>query len=173
MRDSSSRREADFVRFAEAVSPAMLRTARLLAGDPHTAQDLVQAALLRIYLCWGRSDAWDNPGAYARRTLVNVHATWRKRFWHREVPHDEPGAQARWDDRSPGTDDLVDLERALAALPVDQRRVLVLRFYEDLSVEQVADLLGCSVGTVKSRTSRALGRIRTQPELSGFAGRSH
>lgn len=171
MRDSVSAREAEFVRFAETVHPAMLRTARLLTGDPHTAQDLAQAALLRIYLSWGRSDAWDNPAAYARKTLVNVHATWRKRFWHREVPHHEPDTTARWDDdRARSTDNLVDLERALAALPVDQRRVLVLRFYEDLSVEQVADLLDCSVGTVKSRTSRALDRIRTRPELAGHRG---
>jgi RNA polymerase sigma-70 factor (sigma-E family) len=172
VRDSPSKREAEFVRFAETVHPAMLRTARLLTGDPYTAQDLVQASLLRIYQSWGRSGAWDNPAAYARKTLVNVHATWRKRFWHREVPHDEPGEQAHGVDRADAWGDLVDLERALAALPDAQRRVLVLRFYEDLSVEQVAELLGCSVGTVKSRTSRALERIRTQPELSGHTGRT-
>ena len=171
MRDSPSKREAEFVRFAETVHPAMLRTARLLTGDPDTAQDLVQTALLRIYLSWGRSDAWDNPAAYARKTLVNVHATWRKRFWHREVPHDAPGEQWRPDDSAQGWGDPVDLERALASLPDAHRRVLVLRFYEDLSVEQVADLLGCSVGTVKSRTSRALERIRTRSELSGHTGR--
>ncbi|MHA6760333.1 SigE family RNA polymerase sigma factor [Streptacidiphilus sp. PAMC 29251] len=172
MRDTPSTREADFVRFTESVHPAMLRTARLLTGDPHTAQDLVQAALLRIYLSWGRSDSWDNPAAYARKTLVNVHATWHKRFWHREVPHDEPGDPSQGADPARQWDDLVDLERALAALPPGHRSVLVLRFYEDLSVEQVAELLGCSVGTVKSRTSRALERIRLRSELAGHAGRS-
>jgi RNA polymerase sigma-70 factor (sigma-E family) len=171
VRDSPSDREAEFISFAAHVHPAMLRTARLLTGDPDTAQDLAQAALLRIYLSWGRSNAWDNPSAYARKTLVNVHATWRRRFWHREVPHEDPGEPLRPDDPAQGWSDLVDLERALAALPAAQRTVLVLRFYEDLSVAEVAQLLGCSEGTVKSRTSRGLERMRGQVELSYGAGR--
>ncbi|WP_406088459.1 SigE family RNA polymerase sigma factor [Kitasatospora purpeofusca] len=171
VRESPSEREADFSRFAHAVHPAMLRTARLLTGDPYAAQDLAQSALLRIYMSWGRSDTWDNPQAYARRTLVNVHATWRRRHWYREIPHRSPREQGQTKDPAQRWGDLVDLERALAALPAAQRTVLVLRFYEDLSVEQVAQLLGCSVGTVKSRTSRALDRIRGRVELSGRARR--
>lgn len=117
MRESPSEREADFSRFAHAVHPAMLRTARLLTGDPYAAQDLAQSALLRIYMSWGRSDTWDNPQAYARRTLVNVHATWRRRHWYREIPHRSPREQGQTKDPAQRWGDLVDLERALAALP--------------------------------------------------------
>ncbi|MEK2494363.1 sigma factor [Kitasatospora purpeofusca] len=127
VRDSPSEREADFSRFAHDVHPAMLRTARLLTGDPHAAQDLAQSALLRIYMSWGRSGTWDNPAAYARRTLVNVHATWRRRHWYREIPHRSPREQGQAQDPAQRWGDLVDLERALAALPAVQRTVLGLR----------------------------------------------
>ncbi|WP_328304562.1 SigE family RNA polymerase sigma factor (plasmid) [Streptomyces sp. NBC_00435] len=146
-------RDAEFTRFAQAVYPRMLRTALLLTADRDTAQDLTQAALLRVYLAWPRHRAWDDPAAYARRVLVNVHGSWWRRRWRGELPHgvlpDTAGPEPE-----PGWGRRVDLARALAALPSEQRTVLVLRFYEDLGIAETAELIGCSAGTVKSRTAR-------------------
>ncbi|WP_329118687.1 SigE family RNA polymerase sigma factor [Streptomyces sp. NBC_01465] len=165
-------RDADFTEFTASAYPSLLRTARLLTGDRHTAEDLVQAALVRVYLHWGRSAAWESPQAYARKVVVNLYATWRRRSWHREVPHALQGERPDGaDDATGGTDTRIELRRALTSLPRAQRAVLVLRFYEDLSVEQTAELLGCSPGTVKSRTNRALERLRATGALTGYAGR--
>ncbi|MEV0097026.1 SigE family RNA polymerase sigma factor [Streptomyces sp. NPDC050738] len=167
-------RDADFTEFTASAYASLLRTARLLTGDRHTAEDLVQAALVRVYLHWGRSAAWESPQAYARKVVVNLYATWRRRSWHREVPHaiqGEGGQPDRADDATGGTDTRIELRRALSSLPRAQRAVLVLRFYEDLSVEQTAELLGCSPGTVKSRTNRALERLRATGALTGYAQR--
>lgn len=157
----------------------MLRTARLLTGDDGLAEDLVQAALERCYATWPRLRSPDAADAYVRRTIVNTFVTWqRRRSWH-EVPRDRmPEAE--------GADQVVDVaERsvvmdALAQLPARQRAVVVLRFYEDLSVQQTAGLLGCSAGTVKSQTSHALTKLRDllgddleeTAERSGVEGRS-
>ncbi|MFE5482062.1 SigE family RNA polymerase sigma factor [Streptomyces sp. NPDC056527] len=161
----------DFAEFAESAYASLLRTARLLTGDPHAAEDLVQAALVRVYLRWGGSARWESPQAYARKVVVNLYATWRRRRWHTEVVR--PGGDSAPDthDMAGGADARLELARALAALPRAQRAVVVLRFYEDLSVEQTAELLGCSPGTVKSRTNRALERLRAGGALAGYAGR--
>jgi RNA polymerase sigma-70 factor (sigma-E family) len=161
----------DFAEFAESAYASLLRTARLLTGDPHAAEDLVQAALVRVYLRWGGSARWDSPQAYARKVVVNLYATWRRRRWHTEVVR--PGGDNAPDthDMAGGADARLELARALADLPRAQRAVVVLRFYEDLSVEQTAELLGCSPGTVKSRTNRALERLRAGGALAGYAGR--
>ncbi|WP_329117241.1 SigE family RNA polymerase sigma factor [Streptomyces sp. NBC_01353] len=161
----------EFAAFVESAYASLLRTARLLTGDPHAAEDLVQAALVRVYLRWGGSARWDSPQAYARKVVVNLYATWRRRRWHTEVVR--PGSDSAPDthDMADGADARLELARALAALPRAQRAVVVLRFYEDLSVEQTAELLGCSPGTVKSRTNRALERLRAGGALAGYAGR--
>lgn len=162
----------DFADFAESSYASLLRTARLLTGDPHAAEDLVQAALVKVYLRWGGADRWDSPQAYARKVVVNLYATWRRRRWHTEVvrPGDDRAPAPDTHDMAGGADARLELARALAALPRAQRAVVVLRFYEDMSVEQTAGLLGCSPGTVKSRTNRALERLRTTGALAGYAG---
>ncbi|MEY9836283.1 SigE family RNA polymerase sigma factor [Streptacidiphilus sp. EB103A] len=165
-------RDAEFAEFAAGAYPSLLRTARLLTGDRHAAEDLVQAALVRVYVRWSRAASWEAPRAYARKTLVNLYATWRRRRWHTEVLKAEPAGQAGRDDTADQVVARHELGRALADLPRAQRVVLVLRFYEDLSVEQTADLLGCSTGTVKSRTSRALQHLRSTDALANYAGRT-
>ncbi|WP_223837747.1 SigE family RNA polymerase sigma factor [Streptomyces venezuelae] len=159
-------RDAEFAEFAQAVYPRMLRTALLLAADRDTAQDLTQTALLKVYLAWSRRRGWEDPVAYARRVLVNVHGSWWRRRWRGELPHGVlpdragPDPQRGWGQR-------VDLSRAMATLPRDQRTVLVLRFYEDLSIAETAELIGCSIGTVKSRTARGLAHLRDSLNRKG------
>lgn len=187
MATDRSGRDTGFTEFARTAYRPLLRTARLLTGDGHAAEDLVQAALVRVYLQWGRSDSWDSPHAYARKVVVNLFATWRRRRWHGEVP--DGGTAAAYEgtgaagaasagstgsarDPASGVDERLALGQALSGLPRGQRAVLVLRFYEDLSVEQTAELLGCSPGTVKSRTNRALEHLRRTDALTGYAGRT-
>jgi RNA polymerase sigma-70 factor (sigma-E family) len=158
-------REAAFAEFAAGAQASLLRTAVLLTGDRHTAEDLVQSALIRVYLRWGRSDSWDSPVAYARKTLVNLYATWRRRSWHGEVPYAAPGDTGEQGDHAEHVVAHRQVVRALAALPRRQRAVLVLRFFEDMSVEEAAEVLGCSPGTVKSRTGRAIQRLRAANAL--------
>lgn len=152
-------RDEEFAAFMAASTPALARTAWLLCGDLHLADELVQQALVRTYLAWPRARDRD-PLAYARRVLANLRIdTWRRR--RREVlvdPVDLPhGARSSSADQHADRDQLV---RALATLTTRQRRVVVLRHLEGLSETEVADDLGVSVGTVKSTASRALARLR-------------
>lgn len=152
-------RDEEFAAFMAASTPALARTAWLLCGDAHLADELVQQALVRTYLAWPRARDRD-PLAYARRVLANLRIdTWRRR--RREVlvdPVDLPhGATASAAGQHADRDQLV---RALATLTTRQRRVVVLRHLEGLSEAEVADDLGVSVGTVKSTASRALARLR-------------
>lgn len=153
--------DTEFTAFMSDAAPALARTAWLLCGDAHQADELVQQALVRTYLHWGSARERD-PLAYARRTLANLRIdTWRRR--RREVltdPADVPehadpadGAAERHADR----DQLV---RALALLSARQRRVIVLRHFEGLTEREVAADLGISVGTVKSTASRGMDRLR-------------
>lgn len=171
MRDRSSVRDEEFAQFVMGAHASLLRTARLLTGDRHSAEDLLQAALVRVYLRWSRSADWGSPHAYARKTVVNLYATWRRRRWHTEVVRPEADHTPDAGDMAGDADTRLELDRALATLPRVQRVVVVLRFYEDLSVEETADLLGCSPGTVKSRTNRALERLRAAGALAGYAVR--
>ncbi len=152
-------RDDEFAAFMVGAAPALARTAWLLCGDAHQADELVQQALVRTYLAWDRARERE-PLAYARRVLANQRvSTWRRR--RREVllgpagmPETPvPGAQ----DAHARRDQLV---RALALLTPRQRRVVVLRHLEGLSEKEVADDLGVSVGTVKSTASRALVTLR-------------
>jgi RNA polymerase sigma-70 factor (ECF subfamily) len=152
----------DTVEFSEYVTlrwPPMLRTARLLTGDDGLAEDLVQTALEKCYVAWPRLRAREARDAYVRRTIVNVYISWqRRRSWH-EVPQDRvPEGEAA--DRTADVPQRSLLQQALALLPAKQRAVVVLRFYEDLSIQQVAAELNCSTGTVKSQTSDALAKLR-------------
>ena len=150
------RDEDGFEEFARGVLPRLLRTAWLLTGDPARAEDCVQESLTRLYAVWPRVRG-DEPEAYCHRILRNlVVSTWRK---DRRLVL----VGAVRDQLQPGTDgspDRVDLVRALQSLPAREREVVVLRHYADLPERVVADLLGVSLGTVKSSSSRGLQRLR-------------
>ena len=153
--------------FVATRSTRLLRTAYLLTHDRALAEDLVQTSLAKAWFAWGRIDG--QPDAYVRRVMVNTYSSWWRRRWNGEQATAEPperpaGAGHRPEDGR--VDDRTDLWRALARLPKRQRAVVVLRFYEDLSEIETAEILQCSVGTVKSQASRALAKLRIDPTLS-------
>ncbi|WP_219463230.1 SigE family RNA polymerase sigma factor [Nonomuraea rhizosphaerae] len=157
------RDKADFIAYVEARSPRLLRTAYLLCRDWAQAEDLVQTALVRAWRAWGR--VGEHPDAYVSRILVNTHLSWRSRLWWRELPTDEPPEKASPGDEIGLSDERAVLWAALGRLPPRQRAVLVLRFFEDLPESAVAQILNCSIGTVKSQTSKALAKLRIDPDL--------
>ncbi|MCK0113051.1 SigE family RNA polymerase sigma factor [Ornithinimicrobium sp. F0845] len=152
--------EEEFTDFVRGVSPRLLTSAWMLSGDPHVAEELVQEALARVYANWRRTRG-DNPTAYARRVLVNLHTDrWRK--GRRETLTDSvPESALR---AAPGPEHRVDLAldlaSALQGLPRRERQCVVLRHYLDVSEKDAAATLGVSTGTVKSSTSRGLAALR-------------
>jgi RNA polymerase sigma-70 factor (sigma-E family) len=159
--------EDAFVEFAELAGPRLRRTAFLLCGDWHTAEDLAQTALAKVFVAWRRIHHQDAAQAYATRTLVNTYLADRRRrrpveFITDRLP-DHPAEQY------PSESRIVVLD-ALATLPPKARAVVVLRYWSDQSVDQVAALLGCSAGNVKSQTARALDKLRTALEDNGAEG---
>lgn len=162
--------DAEFTRFVAARWRALTRTAYLLTGDFHEAEDLVQTTLARVYPAWRRVRP-ETAEHYVRRALVNTNRSRhrRRRVIHLLLPSlpDTPAV-----DRGGGAGGLGDrdvLVQALADLPERQRAVVVLRYWEDLPAEEVAATLGCSVGTVKSQASRALAKLREHPALADLA----
>jgi RNA polymerase sigma-70 factor (sigma-E family) len=151
----------DFESWLVAREPALQRLALLLTGDEHAAQDLVQTSLAKLYLAWDRLDDRANLDAYARRILVNEHRTaWRRPWRRREVVTDAPPERA-----SPGSEYDGGREAVwefVASLPPRQRAVIVLRYYEQLSEAEIAEVLGVSPGTVKSQASRAIAALRAR-----------
>lgn len=146
--------------YVAARSPALLRTAYLLTGNRADAEDLLQTALAKTYLAWDRIRERDAIDAYVRRVMVNTQTSWWRRRKVDEYPTDDVPERAGSRD---ATDDLAlhdALWTALAELPKRQRAMVVLRYYEDLSEAETAHVLGVSVGTVKSTTSRALAKLR-------------
>jgi len=163
--DSGGRvREATFDDFVLARSRALLRTAYLLTHDHALAEDLLQTSLTKAWFAWRRIDG--NPEPYVRRILVNTYASWWRRKWNGEHPTEELPERATDESGSEPTD----LWRAMERLPRRQRAVVVLRYFEDLTEAQTADLLGCSVGTVKSQCSKALAKLRIDPALTEAEG---
>jgi RNA polymerase sigma-70 factor (sigma-E family) len=150
--------ESDFVAYVEARQQALVRFAYLLTSDHHTAEDLVQTALAKTYVTWDRLRDRGAIEAYVRRIIVNENTSMWRRAWKRNerptdyVPdagHSDPDTAARdamW--------------RVVQTLPPKQRAAVVLRYYEDLSEADTAEVLGCSVGNVKSQTSRGIAAIR-------------
>ena len=153
----NERDRAEFTEFAVGRSGALIRLAYVLTGDQHTAEDLLQTALTRAAARWQRIHT--SPEAYVRQVMYREQISWwRRRARRRETTMADPpdllvapvtSLEAR-----------LDLQRALRALPAGKRAVLVLRYLEDLPEAQVADLLGCSVGTVRSQTSKAIIQLR-------------
>ncbi|MFI9485026.1 SigE family RNA polymerase sigma factor [Promicromonospora sp. NPDC052451] len=154
-------KEAEFAAFMSRSAPALARTAWLLCGDTHQAEELVQQALMKTYLAWPKARSGE-PLAYARRVLANLRVDgWRRRRREVLMAADTLPERAQ-DGRSPADvhaerDRLV---RALRLLPTKQRRIVVLRHLEGLAEREVADALGVSVGTVKSTASRGIVRLR-------------
>jgi RNA polymerase sigma-70 factor (sigma-E family) len=160
---------------------ALLRSGWLLTGDWQRAEDLLQSSLAKVWPHWTRVVAAGDPEAYVRRVQVTTFLTWRRRRWSGEEPRGAVPDCALGTTGTAGPSgtagaiaatDAVDLRealtRALLTLPPEQRAVLVLRFYEDLSVEQTAAVLGCPVGTVKSQTARALDRLAALDVMEGI-----
>ncbi|WP_069849125.1 SigE family RNA polymerase sigma factor [Actinoalloteichus hymeniacidonis] len=145
--------------FAEHVESVRF-TARLLCGDWHRAEDLTQAAFLKVYLAWSRVDQTDQLSRYLRQVVVRTFLSERRRLWRRREWLTD-AVPERADHGRPGTDRLV-LLAALAKLPARQRAVLVLRYWHDLGVKETATVLGCSPGTVKSQSSKGLASLRSR-----------
>ncbi len=153
--------ERDFPAYFTATWPRMYRTALAIAGDRAGAEDACQAAFAKAYAAWSRVCAADHPDAYVRRMVVNeALGTRRSAWWRRERPHADVGEPPPRPSFEDGVIDRDTLWDAVAALPPRQRAVIVLRYYEDLSEEQIAGTLGCSRGTVKSQAFAALANLR-------------
>jgi len=151
-------RDAEFADFVAARETSLRRLAVLLCQDWHRADDLVQAAITKLYVHWPKAKAADSMDAYVRAIVVREFLDERRSSWARRVI-----LTSQLPDRSaPGTDPetSLDMQAALAGLPPRQRATLVLRFYCDLPVEQAAQVLGCTPGTVKSQTAKALNSLR-------------
>ncbi len=154
----SRSRDAEYCEYVAARMSSLRRLAAVLCGDWQRADDLVQAALTKLYVHWGRVRAADHPDAYARTVLVREFIQERRSLWVKRVSlvgrvSDSPAAAV-------DHDVVLDLRAAVAALPARQRATLVLRFYCDMNVDQCAEVLGCSPGTVKSQTARGLEAVR-------------
>lgn len=151
--------EPGFEEWVAARGPRLLRVAWLLTGDAHLAEDLLQTVLARIWPKWSRIAA-ENPEAYARRALVHTHNSWWRRRWRGELPYGDLPEHAGEADPFAAVDLEHVLAEAIRALPPRQRAVVVLRYFEDLSVAETADVLRCSEGTIKSQSSKALHTLR-------------
>lgn len=150
--------EQDYAAYVDGRGAALRGTAYLLCGNWHSAEDLTQTALTKLYLAWRRIDRTGSVDAYARQVLLRAFLDERRRSWRRERawadPPDTPAPGA-------GPEERLALEGALRGLPKTQRAVLVLRYWNDLDVRDTAAALGISEGTVKSATSRGLAALRT------------
>lgn len=156
----------EFARFVEARGRALQRTAWLLTGDWGLAEDLVQTALARSWPRWDRITRRDDPEIYVRRVMVNTWLTWRRRRWRGESASDDLPERAAPGDVAAEVA-MRDLCRdLLSKLTERQRSVLVLRIFDDLTEVQLAQVLGCAVGTVKSTMSQALAKLRDEPRLA-------
>jgi RNA polymerase sigma-70 factor (sigma-E family) len=157
----------DFADFVRQRSAPMLRTAWLLTGgDWALAEDLAQAAFSAVWRHWTRVSAMEAPEAYAHKVMLNTFLSWRRRRWTAEFSTERfvvspatSGGFARADTREV-------LRHALRQLTARQRAVITLRYYEDRSEAETAEILGCGVGTVKSQASRAIAKLRQQPGLA-------
>lgn len=162
-------RDAEFEAFVQGSGRELLRLAIALAGDRGAGEDLLQDVLEKVYIRWHRIE---RPSAYVHRALVNTSTNrWRRRYRHPETvlmqDHERPSA-----DEIAGADDRDAIVRALRRLPARQRAVVVLRFLADLSEADAAGALGCSVGTIKSQTARALASLRAEMPAATDAPRT-
>lgn len=167
MRDGS---EQDYVEYVTARIPALRRLAYLLTGDGHRADDLVQQTITKLFVKWQRAKNADHIDAYVRTILVRTHLSERRLAWSRVRLFSDTPESPSVEDR--GIEERQVLRVALTQVPRRQQAVLVLRFFYDLPVDEVAAMLGCSSGTVKSQTSRGLATLRRLLGERDFAGYS-
>jgi RNA polymerase sigma-70 factor (sigma-E family) len=154
-------RDDEFASYYAARAAAVRNVAYLLCGNWHTAEDLTQTAFVKLYRAWSRVSQSESLDGYVHRVLVRAYLDERRRPWRREEPVEPgPALDRAWN--APSGDDRLFLLKELAAMPPRQRAVLVLRFWLDLSVAEVAEMLGCAEGTVKSQTVRGLASMRTR-----------
>jgi RNA polymerase sigma-70 factor (sigma-E family) len=156
-----------FEAWAREAHRSLLHLAWLLTGDRGRAEDLVQETVWRTFRAWNRIEAHEAAGAYARTTMVRLAQRWRRRRWRGEHPTavadlDRPSATSA----TTQVDDALVLEGALAELSPEQRVVLVLRYFEACSEAEIATMVGCAEGTVKSRAARGLAALRIHPLLA-------
>lgn len=162
-------REDEYAAFVRARSHALLRAAYLLTGDQHLGEDLVQEALARTHRAWDRLHEAGNAEAYARRVMYHLQVSfWRRRRVAENLPGDLPDGRDRTLEDTGEIVLRMTVERALRSLSPRQRAVVVLRYFEDHTEAEAADVLGVSVSTIKTQTARALEHLRKLvPELRG------
>ena len=158
--------EADFRQFVSRRQRSLLKTAWLLTGDWGSAEDLVQTTLLKIWTRWSRVGEDAHVDGYARKVMLSIYLGWRRRRWTGERPTaflpDRPSPSG------PSYEERHVLANAVQSLPPKQRAVIVLRYFDDLTERDTATVLDCSVGTVKSQTSKALSTLRRHPDLTSL-----
>jgi RNA polymerase sigma-70 factor (sigma-E family) len=155
-----ARDEAEFTEFAAITIRRLRRTAYLMCGDWHRAEDAAQDALVKVYRRWNRIDRGDGLNGYAHRCVVTAVLDQSRKPWRRERLVDTDEQVPPLPDAAGSVDDRLLVVQALGVLPPSQRACVVLRHYADLSLEQTADILGIGTGGVKSQTSRGLARLR-------------
>ena len=169
--EQSGQRVVDFEAYVAQRRPALLRWARVVAGDPHAAEDLLQDSLVRVLPRWDSIREGAAADAYVRRTITRQYVSWQRRPWRRDevavawLPEPVSTGDALADPYEAGL-----VWRLVLTLPARQRAAVVLRFYEQLSVAETAAVLGCSTGTVKSNTSRGLAALRRRAADTPLAG---
>jgi RNA polymerase sigma-70 factor (sigma-E family) len=166
---AACRDDAEFQAYVAARNAPLLRMAILLTGNRADAEDLVQAALAKTYLNWHRIHDRAALDGYVHRAMVNTHISWWRRRRLEEYPTDDIPEQAV-DDCTHDSEVQDAVRRALERLPRRMRAAVVLRYFEDMSEAEVANVLGVSVGTVKSTVSRAVAKLRIDSDLQGVFG---
>ncbi|MEU6065844.1 SigE family RNA polymerase sigma factor [Streptomyces sp. NPDC047082] len=170
MGDRKKARDEEFQSFVVGRWPRLMRTAFLLTGEQHAAEDLIQSTLEQVYVAWRKVGSADDPEAYVRRVMINAHARrHRRRLKEFLAPKDDSGLAhevADTGDRISQADDRSALLKALGQLPPRQREAVVLRYWEDLTETQAAEAMGCSVGTVKSNAAKGIAKLRAIPGLA-------
>jgi RNA polymerase sigma-70 factor (sigma-E family) len=162
---------AGFADFVRCRSDVMLRAAWLLTGgDWALAEDLVQAALGEVWRHWDRVAVMDAPQAYAHKVMVNTFLRWRRRRWSGEIASAALPESAADSGEFRQVDTRESVRRALRELTPRQRAVITLRYFEDRTETDTAQIMGCSVGTVKSQAAKALARLRNVPGLAEVLG---
>jgi RNA polymerase sigma-70 factor (sigma-E family) len=165
---TSDDQDGDFAEYVSVRGPWLRKIGFLLSGDWHQADDLAQATVTKLYARWDRLGDVQNMDGYARTTLVNTYLAERRSPWHRVLFRLDTERVAPQQD----LDAALDVREALDDLPPRQRATVVLRYYCDLTVEQTAEALNCSPGTVKSQTARGLDALRRSLEAGRTAART-
>ncbi len=171
MTSTTTTKDAEFTEYLHARQPSLLRTAYLLTGDRHQAEDVLQTSLAKLYLAWDKVQDRSSVDAYVRRIMVNENNSlwrrgWKKREYATEVlPEGAPHLDEYDEGRSAA------LWQVVRTLPPKARAVVVLRYYEQLSEAETADVLGISIGTVKSQSSRAIAALRERVPAELHPGR--